>query len=187
MASAIRAIGLAMVLAAGVAPASQAATYVGTRSINGTLADLTFVTDGTIGALSASNLLSFSVTFPQSTGPVTLSKGTDAFLYNFGLSATANEIRFATDQASAMSLFKPGTNNAYCINGISGACLGNGQRTEYILFPGTLAVGSLASGMVTLATLSNGVVPEPASWAMLIMGFGVVGAAARRQRRAVQA
>ena len=30
--------------------------------------------------------------------------------------------------------------------------------------------------------VSSGVVPEPASWAMLIAGFGLVGAAARRRR-----
>jgi hypothetical protein len=30
-------------------------------------------------------------------------------------------------------------------------------------------------------------VPEPASWAMLIAGFGLVGAAARRRRTVVAA
>lgn len=33
--------------------------------------------------------------------------------------------------------------------------------------------------------MSTGVVPEPASWAMLIAGFGLVGAAMRRRRAAV--
>lgn len=33
----------------------------------------------------------------------------------------------------------------------------------------------------------NGAVPEPASWAMLIAGFGLVGAAARRRRVTVAA
>ena len=35
----------------------------------------------------------------------------------------------------------------------------------------------------TVITLGNGAVPEPASWAMLIAGFGIVGAAARRRRQ----
>lgn len=35
------------------------------------------------------------------------------------------------------------------------------------------------------ATPGPGVVPEPASWAMLIVGFGLVGAAARRRRSTV--
>ncbi len=34
---------------------------------------------------------------------------------------------------------------------------------------------------------ASGVVPEPASWAMLIAGFGLVGAAARRRRKSVAA
>jgi hypothetical protein len=33
----------------------------------------------------------------------------------------------------------------------------------------------------------GGAVPEPASWAMLIAGFGLVGAASRRRRRSIAA
>jgi hypothetical protein len=39
----------------------------------------------------------------------------------------------------------------------------------------------------TLVTLSATAVPEPAAWAMLIAGFGLVGAAARRRRPQVRA
>ncbi len=45
---------------------------------------------------------------------------------------------------------------------------------------------STTGGQAVFAYNSAGVVPEPASWAMLIAGFGLVGAAARR-RRAVTA
>lgn len=53
----------------------------------------------------------------------------------------------------------------------------------------TLAFDGLASTDSTVfldnvsATLTPGVVPEPASWAMLIAGFGLVGVASRRRRR----
>jgi len=42
-------------------------------------------------------------------------------------------------------------------------------------------------GVRDITTLTGAVVPEPASWAMLIAGFGLVGAAARRRRTAVAA
>jgi hypothetical protein len=42
--------------------------------------------------------------------------------------------------------------------------------------------GALGRGVLTV-----GAVPEPASWAMLIAGFGLVGAAARRRRITVAA
>ena len=40
----------------------------------------------------------------------------------------------------------------------------------------------LTKGTGTEVPISSGFVPEPASWAMLIAGFGLVGAAARRRR-----
>ena len=46
--------------------------------------------------------------------------------------------------------------------------------------------GTIGSGLNTTFSTGAAVVPEPASWAMLIAGFGLVGAAARR-RRAVAA
>ena len=38
-----------------------------------------------------------------------------------------------------------------------------------------------------IAQIDAGAIPEPSSWAMLIAGFGIVGAASRRQRRAAAA
>jgi hypothetical protein len=38
------------------------------------------------------------------------------------------------------------------------------------------------TGTLTVAEFRGGVVPEPESWAMLIAGFGLVGAVARRRR-----
>jgi hypothetical protein len=46
--------------------------------------------------------------------------------------------------------------------------------------------GAIQGGF-TLSTPPNGVIPEPASWAMLIAGFGLTGAAMRRRRSTVAA
>ncbi len=40
----------------------------------------------------------------------------------------------------------------------------------------------IGAGLVTTFSTTTPAVPEPASWAMLITGFGLVGAAARRRR-----
>jgi hypothetical protein len=39
---------------------------------------------------------------------------------------------------------------------------------------------------VTLTETTTGAVPEPSNWAMLITGFGIVGAAARRRRHSLK-
>ena len=51
------------------------------------------------------------------------------------------------------------------------------------------AAGAIRYQMATLGTFTayNGAVPEPASWAMLITGFGLVGAASRRRKAVVAA
>lgn len=50
---------------------------------------------------------------------------------------------------------------------------------------GVLVGSPLENGTVTLSFSFDrgGIIPEPASWAMLIAGFGMVGAVARRHRR----
>ncbi len=50
--------------------------------------------------------------------------------------------------------------------------------------PGTYQLTSIVSGSSTL-TISAAAVPEPASWAMLLAGFGMMGAAIRYRRRTI--
>ena len=62
-----------------------------------------------------------------------------------------------------------------------GACdFGNTARARFGALPSGLSWTS-QSGLF-LSGLGNGAVPEPASWAMLIAGFGLTGAVARRRR-----
>jgi hypothetical protein len=42
--------------------------------------------------------------------------------------------------------------------------------------------GIWQSGTITIQTAGAGVIPEPATWAMMIVGFGLVGHASRRRR-----
>jgi hypothetical protein len=50
-----------------------------------------------------------------------------------------------------------------------------------------LPLQSVGVGNIQLSVINLGAVPEPSSWAMLIAGFGLVGAAARRRRVAAAA
>lgn len=48
-------------------------------------------------------------------------------------------------------------------------------------------INTIGHGLVTTFSTTTPAVPEPASWAMLITGFGLIGAVARRRRRAIAA
>lgn len=65
------------------------------------------------------------------------------------------------DFGSLLGLFNPGTTNTLRVAGTNG---GNG------VYGGTIA-------------FAPGAVPEPAAWALMIAGFGMVGGALRRQKK----
>jgi hypothetical protein len=75
-----------------------------------------------------------------------------------------------------------------CTSGVNGS----GTSTQVALGAGCPAGTSLIPNMVYSFRLSSaeyaqlsGAVPEPATWAMMLLGFGMVGAAARYRRRRV--
>jgi hypothetical protein len=57
--------------------------------------------------------------------------------------------------------------------------------TYRLTFNGTSTVAGADSGTVTIA--AAGAVPEPATWAMMLLGFGGIGMAMRRRRKPVLA
>jgi hypothetical protein len=67
---------------------------------------------------------------------------------------------------------------------------GSGNDTAFYLFNADLLANNTfrlnfgSSSTVTLFQTSSNSVPEPGTWAMMLLGFGFVGAAVRRQRRA---
>lgn len=63
----------------------------------------------------------------------------------------------------------------------------SGTTLNPIFEPGQFALFSGASGGMKLSITEGAAVPEPASWAMLIAGFGLVGAVRRRRTATVVA
>lgn len=56
---------------------------------------------------------------------------------------------------------------------------------RYVMIWGNGTSLRITSAAPVFATFSETAVPEPASWAMMIAGFGLVGAAARRRRTVI--
>ena len=72
------------------------------------------------------------------------------------------------------------------INGF-GDVLYTGSPTAPVFKTGSFQLTAFIPGVPGSGTLTISAVPEPASWAMLIAGFGLTGAAMRRRKSALPA
>lgn len=70
------------------------------------------------------------------------------------------------------------------VNGSSDGFLGNGEVHGVLKFAGTFSSISFTDTQENWHgfTVGTAAVPEPASWALMIAGFGLVGASMRRRR-----
>lgn len=78
-------------------------------------------------------------------------------------------------QLDSTLAFKNGTTD-YVLSG------NNGGTSYSLVFDPTLASQGL--GFETTLTRTAGAVPEPATWMMMLLGFGAIGFAARRRKAA---
>lgn len=94
-----------------------------------------------------------------------------AFLYHSGLMVDLNSL---IDPSLGITL-----DDAFQINDSGQILVGfnHGSRPD---------LGPITLGLLNLAAPA-GAVPEPASWAMMMSGFGVIGATMRRRKRAPRA
>ena len=192
--------------ALAAATAADAATYLGTRTIGAGSVNLSITTDGTLGVVTASNILDWTIVLNGVSGSATLNgplSGNNSFLYftNFlgtttptALTATATDLSF--DYAnyppgrslSAEYLFFTSGGNYLCIqqnscaNDLGGSDFVSIQRNTNVTETYSSAI---LTGVQVIASVKGGAVPEPASWALMIVGFGLAGSALRTRRRAM--
>jgi hypothetical protein len=165
-----------------VAPA-QAIVYTGSHAIGTGSISISLTTDGTLGALAKSNITAWSFTMTNGGGTETIHTGNSAFTFLSGgaFQATATDIVFDYAAVGHMQWdnFGLGGNEAYCLAtpAASFTCISSPPE-EVMLVNGTLTEVDRAGRFVLGTTAA---VPEPASWAMMIGGFGLLGAAARRR------
>jgi hypothetical protein len=149
----------------------------------------TITTDGTIGVLQSSNILSWDLQLIDNIRPaysVTLTPANSGIWFDTGngLTASATGLSFDFSDAGAVFIIQGttyGFSSGYqyfCLQATTGPCL----KGETIV-PYYYAVdGVLATGLTGAVPLNPGV-PEPATWAMMLLGFAGVGMAAHRRAR----
>ena len=148
----------------------------------------TITTDGTIGVLQSNNILSYNLQLNDNLRPdfdVDLTPANSGIVEDVGngLTASATALAFNFSDDGAVFAIQGTTDGFFsgfqylCFQATFGPCAaGETIVPDYYAVDGVLATG--LSGTLPL----NGV-PEPTTWAMLLLGFGGLGAVMRSRRR----
>jgi hypothetical protein len=145
-------------------------------------------TDGTIGDLSSSNITAIDVHISNGIHNYTLSSLADVYVIGSELSANATGLYLnfsAMDDGGFAVLSFGGDAKGFCLPGATAdRCYGgSAPSTPAIGIDHAAYEGTAQSGLVQIADLTTAV-PEPASWVMMTLGIGAVGALGRRHRSA---
>lgn len=153
---------------------------------NGLSAIGTITTDGTLGVLSAANVTAFGITIDDGDSSFFLDGYGNAQLdvTGSGFTATATGL-FFDFSGTGYALFQ----NPFIGSGINFLCfagsLCGGDSNRISITVDEFGGGIAQTGIQQVATRAGGVVPEPATWAMMIGGLGLAGGALRTRRRTV--
>lgn len=177
--------------AAALFAAAPAAAVVYSINVgDSTLGAIGFIeTDGTIGTIGSANIVDWGFALADNGVNFTLTGPSNSGLAVQGsdLTATASGL-FFNFSGSGLALFQNpfvgSSINFICFTATTGC---DGRGTGIRISTNTFGDGIPQVGQVQIGAAGGGAVPEPAGWAMLIAGFGLVGAVARRRRTAVAA
>lgn len=167
---------------------ASAQTYYGALTIGDHSSTYSITTDGTLGAINRDNIISFSVMLSTSAGVESFSSATGGVVSSNGsaLSATSTDLLFDYE------LFAP--YNFLLLCSFIATC----GATTYIQFENNGGIdydsmrfnsGAIVDtprrGVRSIASVpgTNSAVPEPGTWAMMLLGFGAIGYSMRRRRR----
>jgi hypothetical protein len=168
----------AALLTAGVASAAPTTINFNNGTAPGFTGDFQVFTDSVYGVATSVNGTSF-LAVPNSTATTNVATFTSAlglthFSFDWGTPDNYNTLTFSGANGFTKT--------------VSGAGLAAGRYTYN--FSTAQGVTSVAFGSNTRAFEIDNIsatVPEPASWALLLVGFAMVGVSARRRVRSVAA
>lgn len=192
---------LAAALLALTAGSAQATTYLSTRAVGDATATLSITTDDTIGVIKKANIVDWEITLTRGSRTTTLfgpgDNGSIVDIAGNSLVASATQLSFdfsGPDNSYVLFMNNDGSDistfrSLWTIQ-TSGSFTSFRDPKEVIRFAflpdGNPVITEAAqTGRVVIASVAAGPVPEPATWAMMIAGFGLAGAATRRARRSV--
>jgi hypothetical protein len=175
----------AAALTAVAAPAAAAVTTVDYDFVTaggGSAGGGSFSFDSSLtGLLTYNDLDSFSITIGAGSYDLAyvLSGGFGSYYY-FGFNATTELFESASIDGfeQILSAIKSDFSSGFFVRNDPAFTLARNYNPES---------GELPFVRVAINSSTGGAVPEPATWAMMIAGFGLVGAVSRRRRAAVSA
>jgi hypothetical protein len=182
----MRALALGLTAALALAASANATTYFGARTVGTANVAFTIVTDDALGALTEDNILDwqFAVTNNGQTAKFGAdSDGAKVDIFGNAFTATTGGLFFNfSAPGNNYAAFVSGFRESYCVQ--SNGCFDN-NGPEEIAVAGQFVTNFQVvprSGEQQIASI-----PEPATWALMLIGFGGAGAAIRNRRQRLAA
>lgn len=180
----------AALLASSASPAFAAPVIynvnaqAGANTVTGTI-----TTNGKIGVLAQDDVTDYSLSFFRdgvSTGTADSSVFVQREIAGSALTASASDLFFdySGEPGSGFYFASEGFANYFCSNTNAFGC-GNGVNNTLTIST-SLNESIIRSGVQSINNaVVTAAVPEPATWAMMLVGFGGIGFAMRRRKRHV--
>jgi hypothetical protein len=184
-------LGAALVSALLPAQASSAATIIynvnqtiGAGSVTGTIQ-----TDGATGVLAAADITGWNLQLNGVGASFNLTNATSGvFVSGSDVTATTTDLFFnysGGDNGYLLFEVNFGSGSHYTCNATSNGVCAQGASVVPQLFSDPSAQFAPLAGNQIIGIAAAGGVPEPSTWAMMLLGFAGLGFAFRQSRRKV--